>query len=104
MRILRLALIKYTSASHLHDAEVGSEQPVDVAGRQEAADLAAAPACLPQLPRLQRHAALEQPCRRQRWLVWLQADVSMFAQHAKSSLTVETCSLTYAVHDSTGTM
>lgn len=72
-----------------------------MAGRQEAADLAAAPACLPQLPRLQRHAALEQPCCCQRRLVWLQADGS---QHAKRVLTVETYCLTYAAHDSTGTL
>ena len=57
--------------TRLHDLEVGGEQGVDVAARQEAADLAAAAARLPQLPRLQRHAALEQPCRRQGWLVRL---------------------------------
>ncbi len=51
-----------------------------MAGRQEAADLAAAPARLLQLPRLQRHAALEQPCRRQGWLVRLHIQRAKLSQ------------------------
>ena len=59
------------SAAYLHDTEIGCKQGVAVGGRQEAADGAPAPARLPQLTRLQRHAALEQPCCCQRGLVRL---------------------------------
>lgn len=60
-----------SNKAYLHHAEVGSKEDVDVGGRQKAADLASAPARLPQLPGLQGHAALEEPCSCQRWLIGL---------------------------------
>lgn len=61
---------------NLHDSEVCAQQTVDVGRRQEAAELAPAPTWRPQLPYLQGHAALEQPCSRQRWLIWLHAQTT----------------------------
>lgn len=54
-----------TTGVNLHDFEICAEQAVDMGRWQEAADLALAPALRPQLPYLQGHAALEQPCSRQ---------------------------------------
>lgn len=54
-----------TMGVNLHDFEICAEQAVDMGRWQEAADLALAPALRPQLPYLQGHAALEQPCSRQ---------------------------------------
>lgn len=63
------------SVARLHHSEVGAQQAVDVGRRQEAAELASAPAWRAQLPDAQRHAALEQPRRRQTGLIRLQAQM-----------------------------